>query len=81
MSNENQTKHDSGLPSRPLIGSTACPRCGGSLEKGKALKNTASAGILDFPNADDSIGQTFSYNGEAKLIEVLKCVECGYSRT
>ena len=68
-------------PSRPLIGSTACPRCDGNLEKGIALKNIASAGISDFPNADDSTGQTFSYNGEAKLIKILKCVECGYSRT
>jgi len=68
-------------PSPALTGSAACPRCGGNLEKGNALKNTASAGILDFPNADDLSGQTFSYTGEAKLIEVLKCVKCGYSRT
>jgi len=81
MKNKNVDNKVAVSSSVPLIGSAACPRCGGDLDIGHALQNIASAGILDFPNADDSIGQTFSYNGEAKLIEVLKCVKCGYSRT
>jgi ribosomal protein S27AE len=59
-----------------------CPRCGASLFLGKALMNQAQAGLPDFPG-DSGIqpGQTFSFSGEAKMVECLKCEKCGYSRT
>lgn len=48
---------------------------------GTALKNTVSAGLPDFPGQTDLRGQTFTENGPAQLVGVLKCESCGYSVT
>lgn len=58
-----------------------CPRCGGNLKIGEALKNTATYGMPDFAGQPDMTGQTFSYNGPAQLVDVDKREDCGYSRT
>jgi hypothetical protein len=51
------------------------------MREGQALQNTISTGIPDFPGATDLAGQTFSFTGPAKMVRVLKCVDCGYSRS
>lgn len=58
-----------------------CRRCGGKMNSGSALKNTAVCGTPDFHGQKDLIGQTMSDSGQAETIEVLKCELCGYSRT
>lgn len=58
-----------------------CQRCNGEMREGQALQNTISTGIPDFPGATDLAGQTFSFTGPAKMVRVLKCVDCGYSRS
>lgn len=58
-----------------------CPRCRTTLVQGKALQN-ALVGSPDFPgDTGFEAGCTLSYSGEAKMVDCLKCPECGYSRT
>ncbi|MGZ8158355.1 MAG: hypothetical protein ACXWT4_06055 [Methylobacter sp.] len=55
-----------------------CKRCQGEMKPGKAIKNTLT-GIPDFIG-DDHVC-TVSPGGPGKLIDCLKCPECGYSVT
>jgi predicted nucleic-acid-binding Zn-ribbon protein len=56
-----------------------CRKCGGEMHEGQALENTVSRGMPDFEGSNDKEGQTFSFSGEARMIKVLKCKDCGYS--
>lgn len=56
-----------------------CARCRSVMVQGIALINTRSYGIEDFPGVPDHIGQTFSYTGPARLVQVWKCSQCGHS--
>ena len=48
------------------------------MNRGIALQNTPEMGVPDFPgNTVDSRGQTYSMTGRAKMVSVLKCLECG----
>lgn len=53
-----------------------CPRCHVMLESGQALISTVICRSLDMGEA-----VTMSTGGPGKLIPVLKCPSCGYSRT
>lgn len=55
-----------------------CPRCQGELQPGEALQNTL-VGYPDFPGDDHAV--TVSPTGPARMVPVLKCTSCGYSRT
>ena len=58
-----------------------CPKCGIEMVKGTAIENTLVAGIPDFPGSDSfADGQTLHYGGPGKLINCLKCPQCGFSR-
>jgi hypothetical protein len=59
----------------------ACRKCGGEMREGRALQNTVSRGVSDFPGARDVAGQTFSFTGPPVLVKVLKCSACGHSRS
>lgn len=55
-----------------------CSKCGGNMDKGKAIEQTY-IGIPDFIGSDDVV--TVSPGGSGKLIDCLKCSECGRSIT
>ena len=54
---------------------SACRRCGGKMEPGKAIAQTLT-GVPDF--ADGSV-VTLSPGGPGKLIDCTKCSACGWS--
>ena len=54
-----------------------CPRCGGEIRPGKALSQTWT-GKPDFPGHEIV---TMSPGGPGRLIECLKCCDCGHSVT
>jgi len=56
-----------------------CKKCGGIMSLGKAIQQTWSAGVPDFPG--DQRGITMSPGGGGKLIDCLKCKKCGFSIT
>lgn len=56
-----------------------CKKCGGEMRPGQALQQTFTSGAPDFPG--DSVGITFSPGGPGKLVDVLKCRDCGHSFT
>lgn len=59
----------------------SCRHCNTPLVAGKALQNTL-VGFPDFPgDTGREVGCTLSYSGEARMANVMKCPECGYSRT
>lgn len=60
-----------------------CPKCkDGTLRPGVAMDQTWTSGIPDFPGSDiNSRGQTFSPGGPGKMIKVLKCDKCGFSKS
>lgn len=57
---------------------TKCKKCNGELKAGKAMAQT-------FTGKPDFIGDnhicTISAGGAGKLIDCLKCVDCGWSMT
>lgn len=55
-----------------------CKKCRGEMRPGKAIEQTYS-GIPDFPG--DKYPTTVSPGGKGKLIECLKCENCGWSIT
>lgn len=58
-----------------------CPKCNVPLAPGKAIRQTWTAGAPDFiGDANPSI-QTMSPGGPGKLIDCLKCPDCGWSTT
>lgn len=54
-----------------------CRKCGGQMKPSKALQNVAT-GIPDFHGGE---AVTFSYGKKAKLIDCMKCEDCGWSVT
>ncbi len=56
-----------------------CPKCNVPLVKGQAIQQTYSAGTPDFPG--ETRGMTMSPGGPGKLIDCLKCPDCGWSTT
>jgi hypothetical protein len=58
---------------------TRCPKCYVTLKLGKAIAQTATAGVPDFPG--DKHASTYSAGGPGKLVDCLKCPECGWSIT
>lgn len=54
-----------------------CQKCGGEMNPGKALAQTFKAGSKDFPG--DRYASTFSAGGPGKLVNCLKCQDCGHS--
>lgn len=52
-----------------------CPRCGGAMKRGKALVSTVT-GSPDFPGGEVV---TLSAGGPGRLVDCLKCAECGHS--
>lgn len=54
-----------------------CRTCKIDMVPGKALQQTATAGMLDFPG--DTKAVTFSVGGPGKLVDCVKCPQCGYS--
>lgn len=57
-----------------------CPKCKVELLPGKALVSTFVAGVPDFIGQDpDPRAQTFYEGGPGRLVDCLKCPECGYS--
>jgi ribosomal protein S27AE len=58
-----------------------CPKCDIEMSEGKALTNTPSMRIPDFPgDTAESRGQTMTMDGPAIMVKVQKCPECGYSK-
>ena len=55
-----------------------CGKCNVEMEKGQALQDKLD-GTPDFIGDDEVC--TVSPSGKAKMIECLKCPECGYSVT
>ena len=53
--------------------------CNGTMRPGKAVQETLVGRLLDFPG--DTYPVTLSTGGAGKLIDCLKCDECGYSIT
>lgn len=53
-----------------------CPKCDIKLLPGKAIEQTFKAGI-DGPG----LGATMVPAGSGNLVDVLKCPQCGYSRS
>ncbi|MDO4795555.1 MAG: hypothetical protein Q4A28_06395 [Brachymonas sp.] len=60
-----------------------CKRCGASMRHGIAIEQTYTAGEPDFPSdrGDPNAIVTLSPGGPGKLIECLKCPQCGWSVT
>lgn len=59
------------------IDMTLCPKCKVRLVEGKALIDVYG-GYEDFIGSGEVV--TVSPTGQAKLIDVMKCPECGFSR-
>jgi len=55
-----------------------CKKCGGTMKPGKAIEQTWT-GTPDFPG--DAHCVTMSPGGTGKLIDCMKCAECGWSMT
>jgi hypothetical protein len=65
---------------REMENNNICRKCGGTFKYGKALVNTPSCGVSDFPGDNiNSRGQTITMNGPAKTVTVVKCSGCGHS--
>lgn len=54
-----------------------CRRCGGEMKPSKAIAQTYT-GMPDFPGAEVV---TLSPGGQGKLVDCLKCCQCGHSVT
>lgn len=70
-------KKDSSNEARPIL-ITRCPRCNGEMKPGIAMGQTLH-GMPDFIGSKDVV--TVSLGGPGKLIDCMKCVNCGYSVT
>ncbi len=67
------------LPVRSNAGlEGTCKKCGGAMKPGKAIAQTWT-GLPDFPGDKHCV--TLSPGGSGKLIECVKCEECGWSMT
>ena len=54
-----------------------CKHCNGDMKPGKALQSTFNSGMPDFPGDKNVV--TLSPGGPGKLIDCLKCSNCGWS--
>jgi len=58
-----------------------CPKCSSPLAPGQALESTmAPASHPDHLTDGAGRGTTLRPNGTARMVPVLKCTGCGYSR-
>lgn len=58
-----------------------CPKCSSPLAPGKALESTmAPASHPDHLTDSTGRGATLRPSGAARMVPVLKCPQCGYSR-
>lgn len=57
----------------------SCRKCGGTMKPSKAIEQTYTTGMPDFPG--DTVGITISAGGPGKLVDCLKCEKCGWSVT
>lgn len=57
-----------------------CLRCDLEMLPGKAFAPTTIAALSDFGDGDLR-GQTLTDGGPGVMVVVLKCPQCGYSRT
>ena len=53
-----------------------CKKCNGAMKLSKAIEQTYT-GLPDFPN--DQYPVTLSPGGTGRLVDCLKCCECGWS--
>lgn len=63
---------------RPLGAGLLCAKCKIPMKPSKAIKQTYVGGTPDFPGKPETI-VTMSAGGPGKLIDCLKCPECGKS--
>lgn len=57
-----------------------CPKCHAPMQPGIALAQTYTTGLPDFPGDDPaSAVQTISPGGPGRIVQCLKCTECGHS--
>lgn len=54
-----------------------CRLCDTQMSEGKAIQQTFTAGMPDFPG--DNTVSTFSAGGPGLLVDCLKCSSCGHS--
>ncbi len=54
-----------------------CRKCGARMGPGKATGQTFTGGMKDFDDDDGPV--TFSVGGPGRLIDCLKCPDCGHS--
>jgi len=54
-----------------------CKKCNGEMRLGQALEQTLISGSPDFPG--DKVGITMSAGGPGKLVDCMKCSDCGWS--
>lgn len=59
-----------------------CRRCYAEMKPGKAIQQTFTAGMPDFPgDPAGSRGVTMSAGGPGRLVDCMKCSACGWSVT
>lgn len=56
-----------------------CKKCGGTMAAGKAIEQTYTGVLVDFPGDKSTI--TLSAGGPGKLVDCMKCKNCGWSVT
>lgn len=56
-----------------------CKKCKVTMVSGLALEQTWTTGLPDFIGDTNPICQTMSMGGPGRLINCLKCPECGWS--
>lgn len=56
-----------------------CRKCGGRMLPGIAMDQTYVGGVPDF--SGDTHASTFHAGGPGKIIECMKCENCGWSVT
>ena len=65
----------------PHLLDETCRRCQTPLVPGQALQNQCVAHPDFLGDTGNEAGSTRSFSGDAKMVDVLKCPSCGYSRT
>lgn len=57
-----------------------CHKCHAPMQPGIAIEQTYTTGLPDFPGDDPaSAVQTISPGGPGRIVQCLKCTECGHS--
>ena len=60
-----------------LVTKQGCKKCGGYMIESKAIAQTFTGGILDFPSDKNPV--TFSAGGPGEMVDCMKCEQCGWS--